>query len=139
MSIKSYYRLVVLGLVGLALTATAWAKVYTMQASSITPGAVGKVDAKADKSGGNVQVTVRAEHLARPGLLTPSATSYVVWVQPDGAQPMNEGTLAVGDNEKGELKLTTSANKFSVFVTAENDQAPKDPSDRIILRSNVQE
>ena len=139
MRMKAYCRLALLGLAGVALAATAWAKVYTMQATSITPGAVGKIDTKTEKTGGNVQVTVSTEHLARPSMLQPSATQYVVWSQPEGAQPMNEGTLTIGGNEKGDLKFTSSATRFSVFVTAENEETPREPSKRVILRSDVSE
>jgi hypothetical protein len=52
---------------------------------------------------------------------------------------MNEGFLRVGDDQKGELKLTTTASHFSIFVTAENDPKTKTPSNRMALRSDVQE
>jgi len=139
MTRKLFYQTALVGLATLALASVGWAKTYMMQASSITPGAVGKVDANYDKNSGNTQITVKAEHLAKPTLLTPSATSYVVWVQSDGGQPLDQGVLTVGDGEKGDTKLTTTASKFSIFVTAENDPHPAQPSDRVVLRTNVQE
>jgi hypothetical protein len=47
--------------------------------------------------------------------------------------------LQVGDNEKGDLKMTTSSSKFRVLVTAETEAHPKTPSNRVVLQSNVQE
>jgi hypothetical protein len=45
----------------------------------------------------------------------------------------------VGDNEKGSLKMTTTASKFRVLVTAENGAHPQAPSNRVVLRADVQE
>jgi hypothetical protein len=139
MTRNAYYRSGLLFVGTFFLAVTGWAKVYTMQATPIVPGAVATVDAKVDKNGGNTQVTVKAERLAKPTLLTPSATSYVVWLQDQGGQPMNQGELRIGDDQKGELKMTTTASHFSVFITAENDPKPKSPSNRVVLRSDVQE
>jgi hypothetical protein len=136
---KPLYRLALAYALALVLAGAVWAKTYTMQATSIVPGAIGTIEAKADKNGGNTQVDLKTEHLAKPTLLTPPATSYVVWLQEQGGQPENEGILRVGDDQKSELKMTTSASKFSVFVTAENDPKAKSPSSRVVLRSDVQE
>jgi hypothetical protein len=136
---KALYRLVFAFALMLAFAGWSWGKTYTMQATSIVPGAIGTIEAKADKNGGNTQVELKVEHLAKPALLSPPATSYVVWLQEQGSQPVNQGVLRVGDDQKTELKMTTAASKFSVFVTAEDDARPKSPSNRVILRSDVQE
>jgi hypothetical protein len=135
---KGHYVLVFVAVTMLALGVTAWAKTYTMQATSLTPGATGTVDAKADKNGGNSEVTIKVDHLARPTQLTPPANEYVVWIDPEDGAPQNQGVLQVGDNEKGELKMTTTSSKFRVLVTAESDAHPKTPSNRIVLKSDVQ-
>ena len=136
---KAYYPVVFLAIAILALGVTAWAKTYTLQATPLTPGATGTVEAKADKSGGNTMVTIKVDHLARPTLLTPPANEYVVWIDPDNDDPQNQGVLQVGDNLKGELKMTTTSSKFRLLVTAENEAHPKTPSNRIVLQSEVQE
>jgi hypothetical protein len=109
-----------------------------MQAN-ITPGATRSVDVKADKTGGNTEMTIKVDHLARPTLLTPPANEYVVWIVPEDGAPQNQLVLQVGDNEKGDLKMTTSSSKFNVLVTAESEAHPKTPSNRVVLQSNVQE
>jgi hypothetical protein len=136
---KGYYLPVFVAVAMLALGVTAWAKTYTMQATSLTPGATGTIDAKADKTGGNTTVTIKVDHLARPTLLSPRANEYVVWIVPEDGAPQNQGVLQVGDNEKGELRMTTTSSKFSALVTAETEPHPKTPSDRVVLRSDVQE
>ncbi len=135
---RGYYVLAFVAVAMLALSVTAWAKTYTMQATSITPGATGTVDAKPDKNGGNMEVTVKVDHLARPTLLTPPANEYVVWIEPEDGAPQNQGVLQVGENEKGELKMTTTSSRFKVLVTAESEAHPKTPSNRVVLQSNVQ-
>src|SRR5579864_6498010 len=132
---KGYYALVLVAVAMLALGVTAWAKTYTMQATSITPGATGSIDAKVDKTGGNTTVAVKVDHLARPTLLTPAANEYVVWIEPQDGSPQNQGVLQVSDNEKGELRMTTTSSKFRVLVTAETEPHPKTPSNRVVLSS----
>jgi len=139
MKVKANYMLVFVAVSMLALGVTAWAKTYTFQATSIVPGATGSVDVKADKTGGNTMMTIKVDHLARPTLLTPPANEYVVWIDPEGGAPQNQGVLQVSDNEKGELKMTTSASKFKVLVTAEMEAHPKTPSNRVVLQTEVQE
>src|SRR5689334_9667306 len=118
---KGYYLLALIAVAMLTLGVTAWAKTYTFQATSITPGATGTVDVKTDKTGANTTVNIKVDHLARPTLLTPAANEYVVWIDPEDGAPQNQGVLRVGSNEKGELEMTTTASKFKVMVTAENE------------------
>jgi len=136
---RGYYVLLFVAVTMLALGVAAWAKTYMMQATSLTPGATGTVDVKGDKTGGNTELTVKVDHLARPTLLTPPANEYVVWIVPGDGAPQNQGVLQVGDNEKGDLKMTTTSSKFRVLVTAEIEAHPRTPSDRVVLRSEVQE
>jgi hypothetical protein len=136
---KAYYLPVFIAVAMLAFGVTAWAKTYTFQATSITPGATGTVDVKADKSGGNTNVAITVDHLARPTLLTPAANEYVVWIEPEDGVPQNQGVLRVGDNEKGALRMTTTSSKFKVMVTAETETHPQAPSNRVVLRADVQE
>jgi len=139
MKVKANYVLGFVAVAMLALGVTARARTYAFQATSIVPGATGAVDAKADKTGGNTMVTIKVDHLARPTLLTPAANEYVVWIEAQDGAPQNQGVLQVGDNEKGDLKMTTTASKFKVLVTAETEPHPKTPSDRVVLQTEVQE
>ena len=136
---KGHCLLALVAVAMLALGVTAWAKTYTFQATSLTPGATGTVDVKTDKTGGNTNVGIKVDHLARPTLLTPPANEYVVWIDPEDGAPQNQGVLRVGNNEKGDLEMTTTASKFRVLVTAENDAHPQSPSNRVVLRADVQQ
>ena len=139
MTRKAYSLAVLAAVAMLAIGVTAWAKSYTMQATSLTPGATGTVLVNPAKNASNTDITVRVDHLARPTLLSPPANQYVVWVEPEGGAPQNEGVLQVGDNEKGALRLTTTSSKFKILVTAESEAHPASPSNRVVLQSDVQE
>jgi len=122
----------------LLITGAVWAQTHTMQATSLDPGAEGSVDIKRDKDANNAKVSVKVEHLASPTLLTPQAAEYVVWIQPQGEQAHNEGNLRVGDNERADMEFTTTASRFNVLVTAETEAHPQQPSNRVVLRADVQ-
>ena len=70
---------------------------------------------------GNGIVNVRVEHLAKPAMLTPPSTMYVVWFQQPGSDPENEGQLQVDNGLRGSLRTTTPLHNFDVFITAETD------------------
>jgi hypothetical protein len=119
------------------MAVVAWGKTYTMQTSTLEPGAVAKLDVKANT--GNTEMDLKVEHLAKPSLLAQPASNYVVWVQQPGHEPVNEGLLHVDDSLKGEVKATTTATRFTVLVTAEDDAKAQIPSGRVVLRADVQE
>ena len=115
----------------------AWGKEYTMQTTTLVPGAVAKLDV--NTNAGNTELTLKVEHLAKPSLLSPPAGAYVVWVQQEGHEPINEGALRIDKNLKGDCKATTTAPRFTVLVTAEENAKAQTPSSRVVLSANVQE
>jgi hypothetical protein len=138
MNRKRFYFPVLLCAAVLALAPTGYAKNYHMTASNIVPGATAELQVDKEKDG-NVQVELKADHLAKPGRLTPSANAYVVWFQQEGSQPQSQGELRVGDDLKAELKSTTTLHNFKVLVTAETDSRTRVPSEQVVLRATVQE
>jgi len=138
MNRKMFYFPVLLCAAVFALGPTCYAKTYHMTASNIVPGATGELQVDKEKDG-NSQVQLKADHLAKPGRLTPSANAYVVWFQQEGSQPQSQGELRVGDDLKAELKSTTALHNFNVLVTAETDPRTKAPSEHVVLRATVQE
>jgi len=138
MNKKTICRLALLCAVVLAVGTVGWAKTYHMSATNIVPGAAAELNVEKEKNG-NVQVEVNVKHLAKPGLLTPPANSYVVWFQQQGSAPQNQGELKIGNDLKGELKSTTSLVNFNVFVTGETDPRTKTPSNQLVLQATVQQ
>jgi len=132
-----YLPVLVCGAV-LALAPAGYAKNYHMTASNIVPGASAELKVAKEKNG-NVQIELKAENLAKPGRLIPSANAYVVWFQQEGSQPQSQGELMIGDDLKAELKSTTTLHNFKVLVTAETDSRTTSPSEQLVLRATVQE
>ena len=114
------------------------ARTFPLTSSQAVPGAAGKVEVKKDKNGNN-EVTIKAEHLAQPGMLTPPASTYVVWFQERDGEPMNQGNIKVGKSLKCEFKATTHFANFDVTVTAEGDPMTKSPSGQVVLSAKVQQ
>jgi hypothetical protein len=137
MNRQIFSRLALLAGAVLAVASVGSAKTYHMTSMTTVPAA-GEVNVAKEKNG-NIEVDVSVTHLAKPGMLTPSATSYVVWFEEEGSQPQSQGQLRIGDDLKGELKSTTTLNNFRVIITAETDSQTKSPSDQVVLRATVQE
>ena len=138
MNKKTFYRLVLLCGAVLAVATVGWAKTYHMTSMKEVPAATGEVNVAKEKNG-NMQVHVQVEHLAKPGMLTPSANTYVVWLQEEGSRPQSQGEMKVGDDLKGEIKSTTVLTSFNVFISAETDSHTKSPSEQVVLRATVQQ
>jgi len=124
-------------IITLFVTTSLSAKSFPLAAGPSNPAATGKVEIGKDKNG-NVEVTIKTEHLAKPAMLTPPANTYVVWFQEPNGEPINQGQLQVDKNLKGEFKTTTHLQNFEVFVTAETDPNTKVPSSQVVLKANVQ-
>lgn len=115
-----------------------WAKTYRLTSTDLSPATTGEVKADQDRNG-NIEVELKAEHLAKPVMLKSPASVYVVWFQQEGKPPVNQGQLRVDDDLKVELKTTTPLRNFELFVTAENDPMVERPSDQAVLRATIQE
>ena len=135
---QTFYRLALVGAAVLTMASAGLAKTFHMTSMSTVPGAAADVNVDKEKNG-NITVEIKAEHLAKPGLLTPPANSYMVWFQQQGSDAQSQGQLKIGDDLKGELKSTTTLNNFNVIITAETDSGAKYPSEQVVLRARVQQ
>jgi hypothetical protein len=134
---KSFCRFAVVCGAVLVVATMGWAKTYHMTAMQIVPGAA--ADVHVDKKNGNLQVEISAKHLAKPEMLTPPASTYVVWFQEEGSIPQNQGELKIGSDLKGQIKATTTLQNFRVFITGETDSHARMPSDQVVLRTIVKQ
>ena len=121
----------------LLVAAIANAKKYPLTANQSVPAARGQVDVGRDKNG-NTKVEIEVEHLAPPENLSPPRTTYVVWFQERGAEPLNQGTLKPNKGLKANFKSVTPLKTFDVLVTAESDPTGKSPSGQEVMRASVQ-
>ena len=111
-------------------------KKVPMNASTSVPAAAGHADIGTDKNG-NTTVDLKVHHLAKPEALTPPASAYVVWIQPSGESPKNQGQLQVNSKLDGEYKTNTPYKKFDLFVTAENNPQATTPAGPEVMRQQV--
>lgn len=107
-----------------------------MTPSRQTPAAIGTIMVKNGKNQ-NTDVTIKVQHLAEPAALAHPADVYVVWFQPDGQKPKNEGQIMVQPNRSGELKTQTSYKHFQAFITAETNPRVEQPSGEHVLSASV--
>jgi hypothetical protein len=105
---------------------------WNMNVSPQLPGATGKVKVIGPDEG-NLRLTVEVEHLAQPQQVFDGATTYVVWVVPQGGDPQNVGGLNVGEDLKAKLETRTPFRTFEVVVTAESSPNVVSPSDKRVL------
>lgn len=124
-------------LLAAGLLLSAWAGEHRMRNSSdLVPSATGKVEVDTDDNGNRV-LNVRVYHLVDPEKLSPPRNGYVVWVQANGKDPENLGMLKVDKDLEGSLEGTTPYKNFKVFITAEEDPKPDQPSGTEILRADL--
>jgi hypothetical protein len=124
----------------LVLGAMLWpfpsAKKVPMVAGHETPAAHGTIMVK-DTDNNNAKLDIKVQSLAEPTALTPPKNAYVVWIQPQGEQPQNQGELKVNDKQEGELHTVTPYQRFKVFITAEQNAQAKTPSGPQVLTADV--
>lgn len=109
---------------------------YHLNPAMSVPAATGTIQVGHDKNG-NTTLDLKVKHLAKPGNLTPPATTYVVWIQRPGVSAENQGQLQVNDNLEGEFKTTLPYHNFQIFITAENNPHATSPSGQEVLRQDI--
>ena len=109
-----------------------------LNSSSSVPAAQGRAELSHD-SNGNLVVNLNVYHLAHPQDLTPAKSAYVVWFQPRGQQPVNQGELRVNDKLEGKFRAPTPYNNFDIFVTAEDGPTATSPSGQEVMRQHLEQ
>ena len=121
----------------LALWPFGSSKEFRMTSGAGVPAAMGMVKAEKAKDNGNIKLDIKVDHLATPASLTPSASSYLVWIRPNGGEAFKQGAIGVDKNLSGELKLETVSKDFDVFITAEQSNSVTSPSSVEVLSTHV--
>jgi hypothetical protein len=112
-------------------------KDYNMTASSQVPAASGTVKVTQNKDNGNTQVDLKVRHLAKPGSLTPPASTYIVWIRTRGGDAVKQAAIGVDNDLNGELKLATVSKDFDLFITAEGGEFVTAPSGPQVLSVHI--
>ena len=69
---------------------------------------------------------------------TPPKTAYIVWLRERDGNASPQGQLRVDKKLNGSFQGVTPAKNFDVFITAEQETAPKAPTGDEILKATVQ-
>ena len=120
-----------------ALSGLAAGSDVRLTADPSIPAATGKAHLSKEKNG-NLKLKVEVNHLAKPGALTPSRQSYVVWTQTRGKEPQNRGILKVNNKLEGTFEDTVSNEDFDIFITAEDNPRVEFPSEPRLLKGTMQ-
>jgi len=84
------------------------------------------------------QVIVRVKHLAPPERVVPGATTYVVWVSPEGADTVEKaGAFQVDDRLQGSVMVVLPYDAFRLFITAEPSASVTTPAGQELLVASV--
>lgn len=122
-----------------AFSLSSCAKKMTFGTSSVVPAAQGSVKLKSDKNN-NTSIDLSVEHLAKPGDLTPSRKTYVVWMETAGNGTKNIGSINTSSGFlsgklKSSLKTVTPYKPTGFFITAEDDETITYPGSQVVLRT----
>ncbi|HEV2134964.1 MAG TPA: hypothetical protein VGR47_12070 [Terracidiphilus sp.] len=112
------------------------AKKVSMTPGKEDPAAHGTVAVKTGHNG-NTQVNITTDALAQPSALTPPENTYIVWLQPDGQDARDIGSLRVDNKLHGKLNTTSPYRRFKVFITAEKQRGLTKPKGPTVLSADV--
>jgi hypothetical protein len=108
-----------------------------MTPAANVPFSEGEVDA-AYEARGNGVVQVRVKHLGPASKLDAEATTYVVWITPEGASAaQNAGAFRVDSDLEATFEFKTSFKKFSLAVTPEPSADAIAMTGRVVLQADV--
>lgn len=112
-------------------------KVQMTPNPSETPAAQGTITVSQGKNG-NTKVDTKVKNLAKPSGLKNPASVYVLWIQPEGQSPKNEGQMLIDANRTGSLKSETPYKHFQVFITPEDSPTVTSPNGPHVLSATVE-
>lgn len=116
------------------------ARKATFQQSSVVPAAQGDVKVKRDNNR-NYKIDVEISDLAEVEKVYSRNYSYFVWMETEEGEIESLGKLVsskgfLSNQRKAELETTTRFKPTRIFITAERDEKPRQPGNRVILRTS---
>jgi len=112
---------------------------YALVGSAYVPAAQGQVDVeKIDRD--QILITMTLDHLVAPERIEAGLTHYVVWFTPVGELPMRQRALDYdAEAQVARASIPTSLREFELQITAENNEAPNQPSDLLVASQKIRE
>src|SRR5262245_43442756 len=107
-----------------------------LKGTSVMPEAKG--EAKVEAKQGTTYIEAKVEKVEQPGKLGTQFLTYVLWaVSPDG-RTSNLGEMLLNQDGKGELKVTSQLQTFSLIVTSEPYFSVRQPSELVVLENEAE-
>lgn len=111
---------------------------YAVQGAERAAGADGSIHIE-QQEGGNWMVQLEVQNLLPPSRLGEGLTTYVVWFQESGQQPMRVGVLQYEEGDRrGEMSATTTFEAFQLILTGETEAGVPSPSEHVVFRTAVE-
>lgn len=112
---------------------------YALVGSAYVPSTQGDIEVeKIDK--GEILINITLDQLPPPGQVEPGLTYYVVWFTSVGEPPVRQRALDYDAEAKvGRASIPTSLREFEVQVTAEAEEAPRQPSSLLVASQKIRE
>jgi outer membrane protein OmpA-like peptidoglycan-associated protein len=86
---------------------------------------------------GAIEIKAELMNLQKPASFGGEYLTYVLWaISPEG-RAINLGELAVNDDQKSKLTVTTDLQAFALIITAEPYYAVRQPSNVVVLENVV--
>jgi len=106
-----------------------------LKGTSVMPEAKG--EAKVEAKQGTTYIEAKVEKVEQPGKLGTQFLTYVLWaVSPEG-RTSNLGEMLLNQEGKGELKVTSQLQTFSLIVTSEPYFSVRQPSELVVLENEA--
>ena len=117
------------------------AKKLSFQRSRIVPAAEGRVKVKQDKNK-NYAIDISVKNLAQAKDLTPSSSTYVIWMETNDNGYKNIGQLKSSSGLlskalKASFNTVTSFKPKRIFITGENDPSITRPEGVTVLTTGT--
>jgi hypothetical protein len=106
-----------------------------MTAGPDAPASRGEIVVKSAPNG-NLQLDIKAAHLAEPSALTPAGNVYVVWLEGADEGPLKLGQMRIDKNLSGEVRTITSFKHFKILITVEQNVEESAPQAQPVLSAD---
>lgn len=127
-----------LTLIFIGLILTSCSNKIVLVNSSVVPGAQGYVTIKNDKNN-NHSIKLKVTNLARPDMLSPARSEYVVWMRVKDNVSKNIGRLHIEGGttkiKKASLETVSSEEPLGFFITAEDNGNPTTPGSTVVMET----
>jgi hypothetical protein len=112
---------------------------YALVGSAYVPASHGQVDVeKIDRA--QILITVTLDYLLPPERIEAGLTHYVVWFTAVGQPPVRQRVLDYdAETQVARASIPTSLREFELQITAENSEAPTQPSDLLVASQKIRE